>query len=168
MHDDHEIFVQGVRERTRIRLTYYNRDHKLNLSRLCVPLYYGVSQDQEVDSDCYYAWDIQGNVGKHFLALPPSHIVFIEPTKQPFKLEDYITEQTDASQIKAGQYGNGGTADSKDSAPFKPATGKHTEIDKMLEHLTDKMRQTSLSGEKEPAEDSNHTVGLNANTEKED
>ncbi len=167
MHVDHDIFVEGVRESRRIRLTYYNKEHKLNLSRLCLPLYYSAKQAEEADSDCYYAWGIEGNVGTHFLALPTSHIVFIELTEQPFKLEDYITEGRSADEIKTGQYGNGSTAGSKDSAPMKPAPEKHTQIAKLLEHLTDKMRQTSLSGEKEPAEDSNDTVGLHANTEKE-
>jgi hypothetical protein len=166
MHGDHDIFVRGVRERKRIRLTYYNKEHKLNLSKLCVPLYYSASQAEEADSDCYYAWGIEDNVSTHFLALPPSHIVFIELTEQPFKLEDYITEGRSAGKIKTGQCGNGSTAGSKDSAPMKPAPEKHTQIAKLLKHLTNRMRQTTLSGEKEPAEDSKDTVGLNANTEK--
>lgn len=91
MHRDHDIFVRGIQERRRVRLTYFNDECKLKPARLCIPLYYSPSRAEGGDSDCYYLWDFEGSVGKRFLALPPSQIVHIKLIEQPFKRGEYIT-----------------------------------------------------------------------------
>jgi len=165
MHHDHDIFVRVTKDKRKVLLDYLDDKHKLNFNRLCIPLYYSPSRAEDDDSDCYHLWDFEGSVGKRFLALPPSQIVHIELTEQPFKPGDYITAGRNATETKAEQYGNGSTVDSKESTSMKPAPEKDSEI--IAEHLIDKIRQTSVSRKKEPAEDSTNTAGLNANTEKE-
>ncbi|MCP4607266.1 MAG: hypothetical protein GY845_00940 [Planctomycetes bacterium] len=89
MHSDHDVFIQGVEQKRRIRINFSGRKNPQNLPRQCAPLHYSKGRIDGDDLDCYYLWDFEAAGGGHFLALPPSQIVTMELTEITFKIEDF-------------------------------------------------------------------------------
>ena len=89
VHSDHDIFIQGIEKKRRVKITFSGRKNPQNLSRECAPLHYSQGRIEGDDLDCYYVWDFEANKGSHFLALSPSHIVTMELAEGTFKIEDF-------------------------------------------------------------------------------
>jgi hypothetical protein len=77
MHADHDIFMQAVKDRRKVIVTYFSGEYKLNLTKICVPVRYDPTDAGE-ESDCYYFWDSEGEVGERVLGLRPSKIIYME------------------------------------------------------------------------------------------
>ena len=96
MHEDHEIFIQAVKDRKKIILTYFCGEHSLYLTRLCVPIDYYKPAVSEGGSDCYYFWDSEANVGGRMLRLPPSQVKYMELSDETFDPNDYTIPQNNS------------------------------------------------------------------------
>ena len=88
MHCDHNVFVQGMDQKRRIKLTFIGGKNLQNLVKECAPLHYSRGQVEGDDLDSYYVWDFETK-GSHFLALPPSRIIKMELTEDEFNIEDF-------------------------------------------------------------------------------
>jgi hypothetical protein len=102
MHGEHDIFVQGIDQRRRLKLTFFSRGHGGNLVTPCAPLYYSKGRDEADDLDCYYLWDFEAKRGSNFLALPPSQIVGMELTDHAFSLEEFNSPSKSAGKASKG------------------------------------------------------------------
>ena len=89
MHSDHDIFIQGIEQERRIKITFSGRKNLKNLPRECAPLHYSKGHIEGDDLDCYYFWDFEAVKGSHFLFLPPSQIVTMELAEGTFNIEDF-------------------------------------------------------------------------------
>ncbi|MBN2270304.1 MAG: hypothetical protein JXN61_06805 [Sedimentisphaerales bacterium] len=96
IHEDHNKFVQAVKDRKKVIVTYYSGQYRLNLTKLCVPLQYSRS-DRRNDSDCYYLWDPEGEIGSRVLVLPPSRVMYMELSDDIFEPDEYITPEKDCT-----------------------------------------------------------------------
>lgn len=94
MHNDHEKFMQAVKERKKVILTYFSGEYNLNLTKLCVPLQYSPSGRGQ-DSNYYYLWDSEADVGERILGLPVSQIMYMELSNDTFEPDEYIIPETD-------------------------------------------------------------------------
>lgn len=94
MHEDHDKFIQAVKDRRKVILTWFSGEYNLNLTKLCVPLQYSPSGGGE-DSECYYLWDSEGDVGERALFLPPSQIMYMELSDDTFQPDEYIIPESD-------------------------------------------------------------------------
>jgi len=93
MHSDHNVFIQGIEQKRRIKMTFSGRKNPQNLPRLCAPLHYSKGHIEGDDLDCYYFWDFEAVRGSHFLALPSSLIATMELAEGTFKIEDFSTSE---------------------------------------------------------------------------
>lgn len=89
MHNDHEKFMQAVKEKRKVILTYFSGEYNLNLTKLCVPLQYSPPGKGQ-DSNYYYLWDSEADVGERALVLPPPQIMYMELGDDTFDPNDYI------------------------------------------------------------------------------
>jgi len=94
IHEDHNKFVQAVKDRRKVIVTYFSGEYSLYLTKLCVPLQYSPPSGGE-DSDCYYLWDPEGDIGTRVLALPPSQVMYMELSDDTFKPDEYIIPERD-------------------------------------------------------------------------
>ena len=90
MHRDHQIFVEAIRDKKRIRLTFLRKENGDSTRKLCGPIFYSTPITGK-DSGCYYLWDFESNTSNHFLGLSPSQIVSMELTEEPFDLVEFFT-----------------------------------------------------------------------------
>lgn len=91
MHRDHDIFVQAIKDKRKVRLTYFSNTDSSFQIRLCAPLYYSPSHIEGDDSDCYYFWNFESGGGKPFFYLAPSLTVDMELTEEAFDLSEFAT-----------------------------------------------------------------------------
>lgn len=94
MHGDHGIFMQAVRDRRKIILTYFSGEHNLNLTKMCVPIKYSPPNAGEV-SDWYYLWDSEEDVGERLLGLTTYDIMYMELSDEIFDPAEYIISERD-------------------------------------------------------------------------
>ncbi|MDT8301326.1 MAG: hypothetical protein RQ760_07555 [Sedimentisphaerales bacterium] len=89
MHSDHDIFIQGIQQKKKLRLTFLSEKNPKNLPRQCAPLHYSKGRIEGDNLDCYYFWDLEAAQGSHFLALLPSQISRMELSEGTFKIGDF-------------------------------------------------------------------------------
>ena len=86
---NHDIFIKATKDRKKVILTYFSGQQNLYMTRLCIPIQFDPSES-EYDSECYYFWDSEADVGERLLAMPPSEITYIELSDETFDPNDYI------------------------------------------------------------------------------
>ena len=89
MHRDHQVFVQGIQQKRKVKFIFYHKINQQHLVRHYAPLYYSEAQVERYSPETYYVWDSETTEGGHFLALPPSQIVKMELTEDTFNTEDF-------------------------------------------------------------------------------
>ena len=89
MHSDHDIFIQGIEQKRRIKMTFTGRKNPQNLLRQCAPLHYSKGHIEGDDLDCYYFWDFEAIKGSRFLALLTSQIATMELAEGTFNVDDF-------------------------------------------------------------------------------
>ncbi|MHC4110653.1 MAG: hypothetical protein ACYSUY_06230 [Planctomycetota bacterium] len=101
MHSDHDIYVKAIRDKKKVKLTFSSNEHSDIGDGLFGPIFYSPTVAGD-DSDCYYLWDFESGTGNNFLGLPPSQIVRMELTKEPFDLVEFFTSRRAISDSKYG------------------------------------------------------------------
>ena len=87
MHSDHNMFVRGIEQERKLKVTYLSDERREKLLRRCGPLYYSRGKAEADKSDCYNLWDFEADEGHNFLALPPAQILSMELTEDAFSVE---------------------------------------------------------------------------------
>ncbi len=88
MHSDHEIFIRGIEQKRRLKVTYLSDERCEKLIRRCGPLYYSRGKTEADELECYYLWDFEADEGYNFLALSPGRIIDMELTVDAFSIEE--------------------------------------------------------------------------------
>jgi len=86
MHSVHTIFVQAIQNCRKIKLTYFDNEIKLNLTKLSIPLHHRPLRVEGVESDFYYFWMSKADECKRFLRLSASQILSMDLTDEAFDL----------------------------------------------------------------------------------
>ena len=88
MHSDHEVFIRGIEQKRRLKVTYLSDERREKLIRRCGPLYYSRGKTEADELECYYLWDFEADEGYNFLALSPGRIIGMELTVDAFSIEE--------------------------------------------------------------------------------
>lgn len=99
VYSGHDIFIRGIEQKRRLKLTFFSREHQRNLVRQCAPLHYSKGKIEGDDLDHYFIWDFEATKGNNFLALPQSQIVSMELTEDTFRFEDFVDRKTIRKQV---------------------------------------------------------------------
>jgi hypothetical protein len=94
MHQDHEAFISGIRDRRKIILTFVSKeDAGLQLTRTCAAMDYGPSRRARDKSDRYHFWDYDSDSsdGRHTLSLLAGQILLIDETEERFDPAEFVT-----------------------------------------------------------------------------
>ena len=88
-------FIAAIHSKSKIRVTFFSKEDRHNLSRLCAPMDYGPSRKAADKSDRFHMWDYESDKKNHTLSLLPDQVISIEVLAQPFDPAEFITWQTD-------------------------------------------------------------------------
>jgi len=92
MHSQHEIFVEAVRKKRKIIITYFSGTQNLYLTKLLVPLKY-ISSGSEGGVSHYFFCDLETDTNECLITLPSSMIQFMEVSEDYFDPGDYISNK---------------------------------------------------------------------------
>jgi hypothetical protein len=99
VHKDHKVFIQGIEQEKRLKLTFFSRKHRREIVSLCAPLHYskgpaGFAAGAKDGLECYYLWDFGAEKGSNFLALSPSGIVSMKLTEDVFHVQEFYSQSS--------------------------------------------------------------------------
>lgn len=90
MHRDHDIFVQAIKEKRKIWLTFFNKADGDTQVRLSIPMDYEPHGIEE-ETSRYYLWDTDKSINGSFIILFPNNIVSMKLDKGTFDPAAFIT-----------------------------------------------------------------------------
>lgn len=111
MHCHHNIFVEAIRDKRKVKLTFLSNERGNKTDKLCGPIFYCASVTGK-DSGCYYLWDFDSDTDNEFLGLLPSQIVSMELTEEPFDLVEFFTSPREICDSQR-ERGGGNLANTK-------------------------------------------------------
>lgn len=100
VHNDHDVFIRGIEQKRRLKLTFFCRDKLQHIVRQCAPLHYSKGKAKGDGLDCYYIWVFEAVRDGHFLALLPLQIITMELTEETFGLEDIDSRQRQKEKVE--------------------------------------------------------------------
>lgn len=92
-----ENFIQAIRNKNKVRLTFYSKEDGAELERTCAPMDYGPSRRAHDKSDRYHLWDYDSDRQWHTLSLLPEQIVDLEILDELFDPAEFITWDVEKS-----------------------------------------------------------------------
>lgn len=85
-------FVDAIHFKSKVRLTFFSKENKSMLVRICAPMDYGPSRRAVANkSDRFHFWDYESDAKNHTLSLLPSQIESIEVLGENFDPTDFVT-----------------------------------------------------------------------------
>jgi len=94
MHLDHSVFIKGLHQRYKVRLSFFSQEDQATLTRICAPMDYGPSRRAKDQSDRYHFWDFDSDGKTHVLSLLAERVIGIELTVERFDPAEFITWDT--------------------------------------------------------------------------
>lgn len=93
----HEEFLDALKKRRKVRLTFYSKEDAGTISRSCAPMDHGPSRRARDKSMRYHFWDFDSDSGSHVLSLSANQIVALQVLDEPFEPGEFITWSTKKS-----------------------------------------------------------------------
>lgn len=91
MHRDHDIFVKAIRDRTKIRLIYYDGPFCRGFhAESVVPMDYNPGRRITDKSDSYSFWDFEESTNGSHLVLKPNQIESMKLDKETFEPSEFM------------------------------------------------------------------------------
>lgn len=91
-------FIQSIRDKKKVRVTFYSKSDDAELTRLCAPMDYGPSQRKNIKdtSNRFHLWDYesQSETPFHTLSLKADQIKKIEYTDLTFNPSEFVNWST--------------------------------------------------------------------------
>ena len=98
-------FIAAIHSKSKIRVTFFSKEDRRNIVRLCAPMDFGPSRRAADKSDRFHMWDYESDKKNHTLSLIPNQVVSIDVLDQNFDPAEFITWSTDwFVQRDWGQY----------------------------------------------------------------
>lgn len=92
-----EQFIQAIRDKRKIRITFYSKEDVNFLTRKCAPMDYGPSRHAKLKNERFHLWDYESDTQTHTLSLNPNQISSLEVLEETFDPSEFITWNTKKS-----------------------------------------------------------------------
>lgn len=97
MHCDHDTFAKAVREKRKVKMTFFINGESDIKDKIFGPVFYSTSVARD-GSDCYFLWDFTSEEGSRILGLVPSQIVSMELAEEPFDIEEFLKSRREIGE----------------------------------------------------------------------
>lgn len=87
-------FIQAIRDKRKVRVTFYSKEDGGLLTRKCAPMDYGPSRRAKQQNDRFHLWDYESDTERHSLQLNPEQISKLEVLDEIFDTSEFITWDT--------------------------------------------------------------------------
>jgi hypothetical protein len=87
-------FIQAIHAQRKVRVTFYSKEDRSLLVRMCAPMDYGSSRRAKRKNDRFHLWDYESDTGEHVLSLNPEQVKDIQVLDECFNPAEFITWDT--------------------------------------------------------------------------
>jgi hypothetical protein len=94
MHRDHEIFVEAIRDKRKVKLTFFSEEDCCSQVKLFAPMDFEQYHTEE-ESGRYYFWDFEKSANGAPLLLRPDQIISIRLHEETFSPAEFVTWDLD-------------------------------------------------------------------------
>ena len=91
MHRDHEIFVQAIQDKRKVKVTFFSDNDACNRVNLYAPMDFEQCDIEGVKSSRYYFWDFEKGTNGAPQILQPNQIVSMTLDKEAFNPTEFVT-----------------------------------------------------------------------------
>ena len=91
MHSDHQTFVTAIHSKKKLKLTFFSKQDRGQLIRMCAPMDFGPSRRAKNKLDRYHFWDYESDTRKPVLSLLPEQIIQIQSIEESFDPIEFMT-----------------------------------------------------------------------------
>lgn len=91
MHAEHQLFLDALRDKRCVTVSYYSKKEGRNVVRKCAPLDYGPLRGAAEQEDHYQLWNLEGKKKPLNVVLRASEITAMTATNEPFDPAAIIT-----------------------------------------------------------------------------
>jgi len=89
-----DIFIRAIFCKKKIKVSFYSKEDRDTIVKLCAPMDYGASRRAKDKSDRFHMWDYESDIEQHILSLKPEQISGIEMLEGTFEPSEFVTWQT--------------------------------------------------------------------------
>ena len=89
-----EAFLQAIREKRRVKVSFYSQEDGRGLVRTCAPMDYGPSRRTASKNNRFHLWDCDSDTKEHVLSLNPCQVRGIEILDVYFEPAVFVTWKT--------------------------------------------------------------------------
>jgi hypothetical protein len=97
MHHQHELFINGINKKLKMRIMFFSKEDNSQIIRICAPMDYAPSRRAKTKDSRYHFWDYESDKASHTLSLPSTQIVSMELLTDVFEPREFITWDTKKS-----------------------------------------------------------------------
>lgn len=92
-------FIAAIHAKHKIRITFYSKEDKGEITRVCAPMDYGSSKKFKDGIDRFHVWDYSPDGGKkpHPIPLEPAQVRTMVVLDETFDPAEFITWNTSQS-----------------------------------------------------------------------
>lgn len=87
-------FIQAIRDKRKVRLTFFSKEDGGLLVRKCAPMDYGPSRRAKQKNDRFHFWDYESDTQRHTLSLNPEQVSKLQVLAEGFNPSEFITWST--------------------------------------------------------------------------
>jgi len=90
-----ERFCRAIREKQKVRVTFFSQEDQTNLIRTCAPMDYAAGKRIRLKRERYWVWDYDSDAKEHVLGLRPEQVVDMMFLEEPFDPAEFVTWRTE-------------------------------------------------------------------------
>lgn len=84
-------FIAAIQERRKIKLTFFSKDDRGYITRVCAPLDYGPSKRSKIPVNKFHLWDYESDKRQHPLSIEQRQIKELDVLDEKFDPVSFIT-----------------------------------------------------------------------------
>ncbi|MHC4456501.1 MAG: hypothetical protein ACYS0I_05295 [Planctomycetota bacterium] len=92
MHRDHKIFIQAIKDRIKIRLTFFNEEGLFH-AKVAIPMDYNPGRRGNDKSNSYHFWALEQDNNSAALILHQKQIISMRLDKETFDPSGFVTRK---------------------------------------------------------------------------
>lgn len=88
-----EKFVNAIKNRQKLSVTFFSKEDRGQLTRICAPMDFGTSRRSKDGIERYHLWDYTSDEKSHTLSLKPDQIISMIEVNEFFNPSDFVSWQ---------------------------------------------------------------------------
>lgn len=94
MHNQHDVFIDAIRTKKKLRIRFYSEDDGSYIERVCAPMDYAAGRRIRDGIPRYWVWDFDSDQANHTLPLKAERIEWMVDTGELFDPATFVTWRT--------------------------------------------------------------------------